>query len=151
MLANCLILASRPFALFNLVLSKSMCLLNFRFLLRIIPRYLFAGNSNNQAKLRIGEIALIKDDKPRLLWHKGKINRFLESRDGKVRGTELVVFQPKAFMINRPIQQLIPSEVSDSFEEEIDLESENESAKEDDRCLRIAAQNADLIRNFQNH
>ena len=28
-------------------------------------------NSNNQAKLRIGEIAIIKDDKPRPLWRKG--------------------------------------------------------------------------------
>ena len=36
-------------------------------------------NSNNQAKLRIGEIVIIKGDKPRLLWRKGKINRFLET------------------------------------------------------------------------
>ena len=67
-------------------------------------------NSNNQAKLRIGEIVIIKDDKPRLLWRKGKINRFLESRDGKVRGAELVIFQPKTkktCMINRPIQHLV--------------------------------------------
>ena len=45
-------------------------------------------NSNNQVKLRIGEIVIIKDDKSRLLWCKGKINRFLESRDGKVRGAQ---------------------------------------------------------------
>ena len=67
-------------------------------------------NSNNQAKLRIGEIVIIKGDKPRLLWRKGKINRFLESRDGKVRGAELVIFQPKTkktCMINRPIQHLV--------------------------------------------
>ena len=45
-------------------------------------------NSNNQVKLRIGEIVTIKDDKSRLLWRKGKINRFSESRDGKVRGAQ---------------------------------------------------------------
>ena len=45
-------------------------------------------NSNNQVKLRIGEIVIIKDDKSKLLWHKGKINRFLESRDRKVRGAQ---------------------------------------------------------------
>ena len=36
---KCLILASRQFALFNLVLSNSMCFLNFRFSSRVIPRY----------------------------------------------------------------------------------------------------------------
>ena len=35
----CLILANWPFALFNLVLSNSMCFLNFRFSSRVIPRY----------------------------------------------------------------------------------------------------------------
>ena len=52
-------------------------------------------NSKNQAKkLRIGEIVIIKDDKSEL-WRKGKINRFLESRDGEVRVADLVVFHPK--------------------------------------------------------
>ena len=113
-------------------------------------------NSNNQAKLRIGEIDIIKDDKPRLLWRKGKINRFLESRDGEVRGAELVVFQPKVkktCMIKRPIQYLVPLEVSDNFEEENDFQIKNGSAKEDDRQLRrTAAQNADFAKpNLQNH
>ena len=39
LLTKCMILASRPFALFNLVLSYSMCFLNFRFSSRVIPRY----------------------------------------------------------------------------------------------------------------
>ena len=38
-ITKCMILASRPFALFNLVLSYSMCFLNFRFSSRVIPRY----------------------------------------------------------------------------------------------------------------
>ena len=103
-------------------------------------------NSNNQAKLRIREIVIVKDDKPGLLWCKGKINRFLVSRDGKVRGAELVVFQSKTkktCMISRPIQHLVPSEVSDNFEEENDFKMKNVSAKEDDRRpRRITAQNA---------
>ena len=40
-------------------------------------------NSNNQIKLRIGEVVIIKDDKPRLLRRKRKINRFLEAEMGK--------------------------------------------------------------------
>ena len=55
-------------------------------------------------------------------------------------------------MINRSIQHLVPLEVSDNFEEENNFQIKNESAKEDDKRLsRIAAQNADLIRNLQNH
>ena len=40
-------------------------------------------NSNNQIKLRIGEVVIIKDDKPRLLRRKRKTNRFLEAEMGK--------------------------------------------------------------------
>ena len=112
-------------------------------------------NSNNQVKLRIGKIIIIKDDKPRQLWRKGKTKGFLESRDGKVRGAELVVFQPKTkktCMINRPIQHLVPLEVSDNIEEENDFQSKNGSSQEDGRRpRRIAAQNAELIRNLQKH
>ena len=78
--------------------------------------------------MRIEEIVIIKGTKSRLLWRKGITKRFLESRDGKVRGTELVVFQPKTkktFIINRPIQHLVPLEVLDNFEEENDFEIKN--------------------------
>ena len=56
-------------------------------MLALLERYSLQTkrNSNNHIKLRIREIAIIKDDKPRLFWRKEKINRFLESRDGKVR------------------------------------------------------------------
>ena len=55
-------------------------------------------------------------------------------------------------MINRLIQHLVPLEVSDNFEKENNFQIKNGSAKEDDRRQRrIAAQNADLIRNLQNH
>ena len=55
-------------------------------------------------------------------------------------------------MVNRPIQNLVPLEVSDNFEKENDFQMKNGSPKEDDRRpIRIAAQNADLIRNLKNH
>ena len=55
-------------------------------------------------------------------------------------------------MINRPIQHLVPLEVSDNFEEENDFQMKNGSPKEDDRRpRRIASENADLIRNLKNH
>ena len=55
-------------------------------------------------------------------------------------------------MINRPMQHLVPLEVSDNIEEENGFQSKNGQAKEDDRRpRRIAVQNADLIRNLLNH
>ena len=55
-------------------------------------------------------------------------------------------------MINRPIQNLVPLEVTDYFEKENYFQVKNGSAKEGDRRpKRIAAQNDDLIRNLQNH
>ena len=39
LLTKCLIVASRPFSLFNLVLSNCICLLNVRFSSRIMPSY----------------------------------------------------------------------------------------------------------------
>ena len=99
-------------------------------MLALLEQHLLQTKKNwdNKAKLRIEEIVIIKGTESRLLWRKGRTKRFLESRDGKVRGTELVVFQPKTkktFIINRPIQHLVPLEVSDNFEEENDFEIKN--------------------------
>ena len=68
------------------------------------------GNVN----LKIGDVVLIKDEnKSRLLWRKGKVTKFLDSRDNKIRGVELLVYQEKTrrtCTINRPIQHLVPVE-----------------------------------------
>ena len=63
------------------------------YMLALLERHVFqtsTRNSNNQVKLQIVEIVIIKDDKHRLLWRKGEINRFLENRNGKVRDAEFV-------------------------------------------------------------
>ena len=77
------------------------------------------------------------------------------SRDEKVRGAKLFLFQPKTMktcIINRLIQYSIPSEVSDNFEEDNHFEYENELAKEDQGCLRrVASENANLISHLQNY
>ena len=50
------------------------------------------------------------------------------------------------------IQHIVALEVSDNFEEENDFKIKNGSAKKDGRRpRRIVAQNANFIRNFQNH
>ena len=49
-------------------------------------------------------------------------------------------------MANRPIQHLVPLEVSDNFEQENDFQIKNGSAKKDyRRPRRTAKQNADLF------
>ena len=71
-----------------------------------------SGNVN----LKIGDVVLIKDEnKWRLLWRKGEVTKFLDSRDNKIRGVELLVCQKKArrtCTINRAIQHLVPLEVA---------------------------------------
>ena len=50
-----------------------------------------------------------------MLWRKGKVTNFLDSRDNKIRGGELLVYQEKTrrtCTINRPIQHLVPLEVA---------------------------------------
>ena len=56
-------------------------------------------NSNNLAKLRIGEIAIIKDDKSTLIF---------KSSDGEVCGAELIVFsQRQRKLVSETEQYLI--------------------------------------------
>ena len=71
------------------------------------------SNSGN-VKLIIGDAVLVKDEnKSRLLWRKGKVTKFLDSRDNKIRSVKLLVYQEKTrktCKINRPIQHLVPLE-----------------------------------------
>ena len=72
-------------------------------------------------------------------------------RYGKLHSADLVIFQTKAkksCMINRQIQHLISLEVSDNFREENDFQSENESAKDDGRCLGRKTVNATFLCNW---
>ena len=107
-------------------------------------------NSGN-VNLKNGDVVLIKDEnKSRLLWRKGKVTKFLDSRDNKIRGVELLVYQEKTrktCTINRPIQHLVPLEV-----ENVDraiLDEEHDEPAGETRLRRQAAKNADVIRKLQ--
>ena len=83
------------------------------------------SNSGN-VNLKIGDVVLIKNEnKSRLLWQKGKVTKFLDSCDNKIRGVELLVYQEKTrrtCTINRPIQHLVPVEVANIHRTTLDDE-----------------------------
>ena len=105
------------------------------------------GNGN----LKIGDVVLIKEEnKSRLLCRKGKVMKFLDSRDNKICDVELLVYQEKTrrtCTINRPIQHLVPLEVVNINRTALD-EEHNEPAGEM-RPRRQAVKNADIIRKLQ--
>ena len=120
---------------------------------------------NNESKLCVNDVVLIQEEnRPRVKWRKGKISKLLNSKDGLVRGVELVVnkgMSNKTFTIRRPVQHLIPLEMSRDCKNEVFIElneSQEEPAEELDHCndtdrdfekrrsRRTAAINTELIR-----
>ena len=129
---------------------------------RFIKEYLLAlleKHSNQKRKesnsenvnLKIGDVVLIKDEnKSRLLWRKGKVTKFLDSRDNKIRGVELLVYQEKTrrtCTINRPIQYLVPLEAANIHRTTLDEEQDEPAGVM--RPRRQAAKIAYIIRKLQ--
>ena len=117
---------------------------------------------NNESKLCVNDVVLIQEEnRPRVKWRKGKISKLPNSKDGLVRGVELVVnkgMSNKTITIRRPVQQLILLEMSRDCKNEVSIESQEEPAEELDHCndtgrdfekrgsRKTAAVNADLVR-----
>ena len=81
-----------------------------------------------------------------MLWQKGKVTKFLDSRDTKIGGVELLVYQEKTrrtITINRPIQHLVPLEVT-NVNRTIPDEEHDEPAGET-HPRRQVTKNADII------
>ena len=65
-------------------------------------------------------------------WRKGKISKLINSKDSLVRGVELVVnkgMSNKTNTIRKPVQHLIPLEMSRDCKNEVSIER-NESQEE---------------------
>ena len=75
--------------------------------------------------LKVGDICIIKDDKmtPRSNWRSGKVEELIIGNDKKVRGAMLrtISKEGKRTVMHRPIQKLIPLEVTSN-----DTVSDNE-------------------------
>ena len=114
--------------------------------------------------LLYGVVLIQEENQPRVKWRKGKISKLISSKDGIVRGVELVVnkgMSNKTITIRRPVQHLIPLEMSRDCKNEISIElneSQEEPAEELDHCndtdrdfekrrsRKTAAITADLMR-----
>ena len=88
---------------------------------------------NNENKFCVNDAALIQEEnRPRVKWRKGKISKLINSKDGLVRGAELVVnkgMSNKTINIRRPMQHLTPLEMSRDCKNEVSIDL-NESQEE---------------------
>lgn len=69
----------------------------------------YATDRKESPPPRVGQLVLIKEPAPRLLWKLGRIEKVFEGRDGKVRSCTVRV--PRGVMLTRPIQLIYPLEM----------------------------------------
>ena len=64
-----------------------------------------------------GEVVLIHEDgAKRLTWKKGIVKNLITGKDGEVRGTSIQgMGKGKPFILNRPVQNVYPLEISDAL------------------------------------
>ena len=96
---------------------------------------------NNESKLCVNDVVLIQEEnRPRVKWQKGKVSKLINSKDSLVRDFGLAVnkgMSNKTITIRRPVQHLIPLEMSRDCKNEVSIElneSQEEPAEELDHC-----------------
>ena len=84
--------------------------------------------SNDSRHASVGDVVLIKEDEPsvRTEWRMGKVIELVKGRDDQVRGAKLKFLSKtgKQKVLFRPLQKLIPFEISENRESEDQGESE---------------------------
>lgn len=74
------------------------------------------NKTNKECKLLVGDVVVVKEDKisPRSSWRTGRVDSLIVGKDGYVRGAELrtISKEGKRTLITRPLQKIIPLEVS---------------------------------------
>ena len=81
------------------------------------------NNTKEKLELKINDVVLIQDDKitPRNNWRRGKVEELIVSRDSKIRGAVLCVYNKKkdsTFLLKKPVQKLIPFEIMNCVKED---------------------------------
>ena len=102
---------------------------------------------------------MIKEEKiSRLKWQKGKIASLIKSKDGLVRGVELVIYQNQRNKVNnikRSAQLIVPMEITNTDDDVTNSKDVNEPAKDEKRrSQREAAKNAknaNIFRKFNEY
>ena len=89
--------------------------------------------------LNVGDIVLINGEEnvPRTQWRIGKINKLVIGKDAQVRGAELVVISKteEKTVCQRPIQKLIPFELTTDNRELSNNKPVKDSKGEDERHI----------------
>ena len=81
-----------------------------------------AKQVGSNEEVAIGDVVIVEDDGPRLMWKLGRITSLIKSKDGNNRAAKVLVTGPKKLTeLERPIRKLYPLELS--------CESQNETYK----------------------
>ena len=81
------------------------------------------NNTKEKWELKITDVVLIQDDKitPLNNWRREKVEELIVSRDSKIRGAVLRVYNKKkdsTFLLKTPVQKLIPLEIMNCVKED---------------------------------
>ena len=78
---------------------------------------------------------MIKEEKiSHFKWQKGKITSLIKSKDGLVRGVGLAIYQKQRIKVNiikRPVQLIVPKEVTNTDDDITNNKDVNEHAKDE--------------------
>ena len=92
------------------------------------------GFKNN---IKFGDVVFIKEGQiSRLKWQKGKITSLSKSKDGLVRSVELAIYQKQRNKVNnikRPVQLILPMEITNTDDNITNNKNVNEPAKDEKR------------------
>ena len=128
------------------------------YLMELRDSHRYVGKTSNENPVRVGDVVLVHDTKPRGFWKLARITQLVSGQDGRVRGAILKVASPgkNPQTLKRPLQRLYPLEVPHLSTEEraegMICESEPETqtptdencetVKQSGRPLRSAAKKA---------
>ncbi|GFR13568.1 integrase catalytic domain-containing protein [Trichonephila clavata] len=71
-------------------------------------------NKDSTINIRVGDIVLLQDVRPRHMWKKARVMNLHQGRDGKIRSCELRV---NGRNVTRPVQLVIPLEIDQGGED----------------------------------
>ena len=101
----------------------------------------YVGKTSDENPVRVGDVMLVHDTKPRGFWKLARITQLLSGPNGRVRGAILKVATPgkKPHTLKRPLQRLYTLEIPHPpTEEGMICESEPETqTATDERCQTV--------------
>ena len=120
--------------------------------LRESHRLRLKGTSKRQV-ICVGDVVVVRDDTPRVSWRIGRVEGLIEGEDHQVRGATIRMSSKgmKPSRLRRPIQALIPLEINDGGDEDLEetrdlVGRKEESTMAETRPRRKTAVAADAIR-----